>query len=453
MKMEIAKDLATFALELKFEDIPAETSDFIKGLALKTVAGMIVGSHMLAGKKVVRWINDKKQSEEVGLIGCGLKTSLWKAVLAHGIFAHASELEDDRFSAGTAWDITTFPLTFPLAEKLGLSGRELLEISTIGLEVHSRTCLFYPQGYMGLTVIPGAIGPATSAARAIGLNVSETMSAMGLAMSAVPIAYLSFGTDSHYFESALHCLQALLAAEFAKEGLSSNPDIVAYVSNFVGREKVSAKDMVSNLGSEWLVHDIWVKKYPCCFHMHRHIDALLEIMKEENISYDQIETVKAHISPVAVVCNRPEPKTIGDIQFSFQHTLASAMLDGDVNYRHIDVEKAAEPKFKEAAQKVEIILHEDWATRYPMDKPARIEVSVENGQTFSRERASAIGAPEEPLAMEDFKTLFIKFTRGILPEARCSWLAEAIADMENLDIRDMEQIFGVLVYDSQQSLR
>ena len=67
--MDIAKELATFAHDLKIDDIPSETSDFIKGLSLKTVAGMVVGSQMPTGKKVVGWINGKKSSEEVGVIG------------------------------------------------------------------------------------------------------------------------------------------------------------------------------------------------------------------------------------------------------------------------------------------------------------------------------------------------------------------------------------------------
>ncbi|MFC1886704.1 MmgE/PrpD family protein, partial [Thermodesulfobacteriota bacterium] len=398
------------------------------------------------GKNIVNWVNGKKRSEEAGIIGCGIRASLWQSVLANGIFAHASELEDDRFSAGTAWDITTFPLTIPLAERFELTGGELLEISAVGLEVHSRTCLFYPGGYMGLTVIPGAIGPAAAAARALGLDVSQTMAAMGLSMSAPPISYVNFGTDSHYFESALHCLQALLAAEFAGQGLTSNPDIETYMSNIVGHENVKGSEMTADIGGKWLLHDIWVKKYPCCFHMHRHIDSLIEIMKEQNISYDQIENLNVHIAPVAAVCDRPEPKTIGDIQFSFHHALASVMLDGDVNYKHIDVNTAADPKYREAAQKVELILHEDWATRYHMGKPARIEVNLKNGRSFSKERAWAIGAPEEPLQMKDFKALFVKFTRGILPEEKCFRIADAIADMENLNAKDLKCVMEMMVF-------
>ena len=161
MGTDIAKRLAEFTIKTRFSDIPPETIAFTKGLALKTVAGMLVGSSMPVGKKVIQSTAERGHVSEVGVIGSGLKTSLWNAVLNNGIFAHAAELEDDSFLRGTAWDITSFPIYFPLSEKLALSGKALMEICVVGLEVHSRTTLFYPQGYLGLTVIPrgnGAVG-------------------------------------------------------------------------------------------------------------------------------------------------------------------------------------------------------------------------------------------------------------------------------------------------------
>jgi 2-methylcitrate dehydratase PrpD len=293
MGIEIAKQLAEFSVKTKLADIPLKTMEFIKGLALKTVAGMLVGSTMPVGKRVNKAAKERGHLPEVGVMGSGYKTSLWNAVLNNGLFAHGAELEDDSFLRGTAWDITTFPIYFPLSEKLGLSGQELAEVCAVGLEVHSRTTLFYPQGYLGLSVIPGAMGPAAGVARALKLNEAETISAMGLALSGVPVAYVSFGTDAHYYETSLHCLQALVAAELAKEGLVSNPDIVTYMTKLLGQDRVVPEKFVEKLGKEWRVHDIWIKKYPCCFYMHRHLDALLELTQQEKISYDQVDRITA----------------------------------------------------------------------------------------------------------------------------------------------------------------
>jgi 2-methylcitrate dehydratase PrpD len=446
MGIEIAKKLAEFTVKTKFSDIPPQTIEFTKGLALKTVAGMLVGSAMPTGKKVSQSTQERGHLPEVGVIGCGFKTSLWNAVLNNGIFAHAAELEDDSFLRGTAWDITSFPIYFPLSEKLRLSGKQLVEICTVGLEVHSRTTLFFPQGHLGLTVVPGAMGPSAGTARALGLNGEETVAAMGLALSGVPVAYVSFGTDAHYFETALHCLQALIAAELAKNGLVGNPDIVAYMSNFIRKEKVIPEKFIANLGSEWRVHDIWVKKYPCCFHMHRHIDGLLELVREKNISYEQVESIKVHISHLEEICNRPEPKTVGDLQFSFQNALAAIMLDRDVNFSHIAEDKTHDPKFKEARSKVEIIQHSDWLPRYAMETPARVDVRLKDGGEFSRERKYAIGSPQEPLPMEQFKALFIKFTQGVMAEEKIGWAADAITHLEKLSVEDVQELNRVLVF-------
>lgn len=446
MAVEIAKALAEFTATIKLPDIPPATVEFTKGLALKTVAGMLVGSSMQVGRRAIRSTVERGHAEEVGVIGGGIRTSLWNAVLNNGIFAHAAELEDDSFLRGTAWDITSFPIYFPLSEKLGLSGRELLEICVVGLEVHSRTTLFYPQGYLGLTVIPGAMGPSAGVARAFKLSAEQTLAAMGLALSGVPVAYVSFGTDAHYFETALHSLQALIAAELARHGLAGNPDIVGYMSNLIGKEKVVPERVVEDLGRLWRVHDIWVKKYPCCFHMHRHLDGILDIVAAEGISYDQVELVRVHISGLEEICNRPEPKTIGDLQFSFQNSVASILLDGDVNFSHIDEKNIQEPKFREARSKVQIVRHEDWVPKYAMETPARVEVILRDGRKFSKERQFAVGSPQEPISLDRFRSLFVKFVEGILPDPDRSWTVDAIMDLEKLDVSDLKELNRILVY-------
>ena len=82
-------------------------------------------------------LKERPQRAEVKTIGYGVKTSLWNAIFNHAIFAHASELEDDRFGsaesslAGVSWDITVLPVTFTLAVKNKLSGKEFLEASIV----------------------------------------------------------------------------------------------------------------------------------------------------------------------------------------------------------------------------------------------------------------------------------------------------------------------------------
>lgn len=446
MSIEIAKQLAEFTTKTRFEDIPRATLDFTKGLCLKTVAGMVHGASMPAGVRMAKSTRARGHAPEVGVIGWGFKTSMWNAVLDHAFFAHAAELEDDRFGGvGTCWDITVLPITFSFAAKSRLSGKELLELSTIGMEVHARTCLFFPQGYLGWTVVPGAMGPAAAAARALGLSTAQTIEALGLAISGVPVAYSSFGTDSHYFESAMQSFQGLISAELAGQGVTGNPDIVTYMSKLLGEGKIEPEKFVRGLGKEWMLNAIWIKKYPCCFFQHRYIDAFLELIRDEKLTYDQIENVTVHVSQVENICDRPDPQTFDDLQFSFQHSHAAVMLDNDVNFSHITDAKRLDPRFKEARTRVKVVFHPEWVSTYAMGTPARVDVRLKNGRQLSRERSVAIGAPEEPLTMDQFKALFIKFTRGVLPDSKLSWTADAIADLDKLDKRGVQELMEVLM--------
>ncbi|MBI3044488.1 MAG: MmgE/PrpD family protein [Betaproteobacteria bacterium] len=446
MGTEIAQRLAEFTHRTRLEDIPQGTVEFTKGLCLKTVAGMLRGSMMPAGLRASNSARERGHAPEVSVIGSGFRTSLWNAVLNHAFFAHASELEDDRFGGlGTCWDITVLPVTFTFAEKLKLSGRELVELSAIGLEVHARTCLFYPQGYMGMTVIPGAMGPAAAAARALKLGVPETVAALGLSMSSPPIAYASFGTDSHYFESAMQSLQGLIAAELAQQGASGNPDIVTFMTNLIGKDKVKPEKFLENLGSDWFLNAIWIKKYPCCFYMHRYLDAFLDLLATEKLVYEQIEKVRVHISQVERCCDRPDPKTFDDLQFSFHHSHGVAMIDRDVNFSHISDAARDNPRYREARAKVEVVFHPEWASAYAMGTPAQLEVMLGDGRRFSREKNHVIGSPTEPLTMEQFKALFVKFTRDLLPEADLRWTVDALANLERLDRGEVEKLMHILV--------
>ncbi|HUV59688.1 MAG TPA: MmgE/PrpD family protein [Desulfatiglandales bacterium] len=446
MEKEIGAQLVEFAVETKYEDIPEETLEFTKCLTLKTVAGMLAGSTKPSAQKMAGIIKDKKLPEDCGVIGSDFKTSLWEAAFLNGYFAHASELEDDRYVYGVSWDITVIPLLLPLAEKLGLSGKALLEALVVGLEVHTRTCLFSAD-HLGLYNVPGAVGPAIGAAKALGLDVKETAAALGLAMSGVPLSIVNLGTDAHFFESSLMVLQGMMAAEMAKVGLSGNPDIATYLTNYLGKERVVPEEMVEDLGKRWVLQEIQIKKYPCCIAMHRQIDLVIELKKEHNLSLEDVEVIEVHSRRKGDArCDRPEPKDANDLQFSFQHTLTAAMLDGDVSLEHFTPEAVVDPRLSEALSKVEFIPSTSSVGLLGdsmSDEPACVVIKTKDGKTFSRERKYAIGSFQEPLSLAQFRELYHKFTRGILSEKDISKTAELILNLERLD--NLKEAMDILV--------
>lgn len=434
MEKNIGIQLAEFAVNTKYEDMPKETLQFAKCLTLKTVAGMLAGSTAPSARKMAGILKEKKLPREVGVIGSDFKTSLWEAVFLNAYFAHAKELEDDRYvqADGVSWDITVIPLLLALAEKFGLSGKALLEALVVGLEVHARTCMSSTM-HLGLFVLPGAIGPAVGAARALGLGVKETASSIGLSMSGVPISMANFGTDAHYFESALQSLQGIMAAEMAQRGLGGNSDLATYLTSHLGKDKVVPGRLVEDLGKRWVFREIQVKKYPCCLANHRQVDLVIEMRREHNLSFDDVEVIEMHSRRKGDYRNnRPDPKTEGDLQFSFQHNLGTAMLYGDLGVEHYSAEAVLDPKLREARAKVKFVPAPDNAPEDSVDVPACVVIKTKDGRTFSGGRKYAIGSFQEPLTVEQFRGLYHKFASGLLSEKVISKTADLILNLEEL---------------------
>lgn len=411
----IAEELAAFAVDLEFEQIPVSAVEFAKALVLKTFAATLGGSRSPSAARLAELVRGRNLPEQAGAIGFDFRTSTWDAVLVNIFTGHNSELEDVAHSpGGVSWDITVIPLALTLAERMRLSGRELIEAVVAGLEVHYRTCLPFDATPAGMVLPPtAAMGCAAGAAKAMGLSAEETTAAMGIGLSSAPMAEVSMGTDAHFLESALHGLQGLMAAELAQLGLTGNADM----SGFSGLRApgVELEDARADLMQRWYFEEMWIKKYPVCFLIHRQLDALLELCQENSLGYDDIERIEVYTGPGEASCDRPDPETVGDLQFSFQHALGVAALTGGVGLDDVAIAAADDSRFVEARRRVRVTIDEEVPFSVSLSEPTTVVVRTTDGRSFERERMTAKGSPAEPLSREEFSDMYRAFVGDVLP--------------------------------------
>lgn len=444
--MDVLKTLAEFTADLRYADIPNKTLEFTKELLSKQVAAMVAGSTCPATKQFANIVRCQRLPEDVGVIGCGFKTTIWESVVLNGFSAHNSELEDVQHTRGESWDCTVIPLLVPLAQKLRLSGKALLTAITAGMEVHTRINYAFGADEYGYCMpITGGMGPAAGAAKAYGLDAKRTLSAMGFSLSSVNESTANLGTEAHFFESGLGCLQPLIGTELAREGQTSNPDLKFY-QPFVLKNR-SIDKINDGLGKKWLFMDQWIKKYPVYFGMHRHLDALDELMKEHKFTYDQVELMEAHVSSMDLCADNPEPKTDGAIHFSFQHSMGALLLDGEINMANHNLDAAYEPKYKKARSKVKLVVHPEYSKVEYMVDPAEVVVKLKNGKKFSKVRNILKGHPDEPLTAKEFKNLYRRFTRGVLSEAQIDRSMELIWNLEELN--NIDELMNIITFGRQ----
>lgn len=441
-------NLVDFIVNTGYNDIPEETLNFTKQLSMKTIAGMVAGSVQPTGRKMVNYTATRSsEKSEAGVIGCGFQTSLTDAILANATFAHASELEDDMIDSErgvSSWDITTFPVTFTLAERYRLSGKEFLTASAVGLEVLTRLSLSPNKGPKSdIPLQSASMGAAAAAAKAMRLDKEAVSNSLGLASGGGFVFTPLTGTEAHYLDSAFQCTRGFRAAELAKDGFTGELHIDELFTALYGDDAIPADEVVAELGEEWLFRNIGIKKYPCCFFTHKYLDLLNELVAEADAAPADIESIHATTGAVeANLIDIPDPKTAEDAKFSLQHLLGAALVEGDVNYGQVSEESLTEPAYVDARSKVSVSVGSE--TDVPFSEPARITLELTSGDTINGEREHMIGSPQEPLSEEDHLELYRKFTKAALNQETIEATETQIADMENL--QDLQKLSEALVY-------
>ena len=440
--MNAAEKLSAFLVKGRLENVPEETVIFIKQLIFKTVAGMLAGTRSLAGERIINYFRKEKVAEEVSVIGYDFKTSLEKAVLMNGISSHTSELEDNVFP-GAVSDITLFPVIFPLAEKLKLTGKEFLEACIYGFEVMNRIAIFAIAS-KGLDGLPyyGPIGAAAISAKALRLTERQAQSAVGIAIGRAAGTLTNFGTDAHYLQSAFACRDGLDAGLLAKADMTGGPLIEKWLGDLFEGVPLDFSPMTTDLGkAPWFIHKIWVKKYPCCFLTHRQLDILSTLKKEKNFSWSEVASIEAEAGPLdGPLCDRPSPKTVDDAKFSFQHVFAAMMIDGAISIDTFTPEKVTDPQYIESRKKISVKVHKNWP-RVIQSGVAKVSVILKSGKVLSGEMEQPFGGEKLPLSHQQFVDLFNKFTKGILTSENGNKVINIIMNIEKYkDLKELNNI-------------
>jgi 2-methylcitrate dehydratase PrpD len=152
-------------------------------------------------------------------------------------------------------------------------------------------------------------------------------------------------------------------------------------------------------------------------------------MKENGLRYDDVKSISVYASPADRVCDRPQPESEGDLQFSFQHTLGTALRTGDLLLEDFMLAAASDARLVEARGKVKVHIDEN-LSGLVMKEPSRIEVELANGRVIPAERKYPIGSLHEPLTVDGLRSVCKKFTRGVVADKKMDEIADAVLGIE-----------------------
>jgi 2-methylcitrate dehydratase PrpD len=427
--------LARFAATLQYEDIPAPTREYCKNLLLDTLACAVAGHQGEETHQVAALAAALAQSTESSVIG-GDRLSLAGATLLNGYLVTAVTMCDIHRSTLTHVTPEVMPPALAIAERDGLSGRELLVALAAGLETTTRVGLgldypaFRQRGWHG----PGVIGPFGAAA-AVGrlLHFSEdTMAkAFGLAGSQAAGTFAAWGTPTVKFHQCRGAVSGLMAALLAQQDfLATREFLTAKDGGLYNTYSNGGKpaDATADLGKRWELEQIALRLWPSASTIQGLITAMFDLVEKHEISPEAVSKLRVGLSKTAFDLHGgfDRYKAKFDALLSTHYVAAIILHDRELTLAQFEPGRYNDPRVKQfAASQVEV--HADPALT---GVQATLEAHRKDGTVIKLRCDHPRGGAENPLTRAQIEAKFRTYAKGRLPDAN---IDEAIAAVGRLE--------------------
>jgi 2-methylcitrate dehydratase PrpD len=408
-----SQQLATFAAQLRFEDIPAPVMRRAEDLFLDWFGSALAGK---TGRPVqviesfARQMGPQDGPSEV-LISRRRSTPLF-AAMVNAASSHFAEQDDVHNGSVFHPAAVVFPAALAVAQSIGASGRELLTASVAGYEVGIRVGEFLGRSHYKIFHTTGTAGTLAAAA-AVGhllrLNPEQMLHAFGSAgtQAAGLWEFLRDAADSKQLHTAHAAAGGLTAAYLAHEGFTGARRILEGAQGMaagMSRDADPAK-LTDRLGERWALAETSFKFHASCRHTHPAADALQQVMNAHALRPGDVASVTARVHQGAIDVLGPvvDPQTVHQAKFSMGTVLGLIGEFGSAGLNEF------ERAYKDAGiaafrDKVEMVLDEEVDQAYPARWIGKVTVRTHDGRSFEGRVDEPKGDPGNTLSREELES-------------------------------------------------
>jgi len=292
--------------------------------------------------------------------GCGTAED---AAFVNAIQIHVLDYDDSSLSLRGHPSSTMMATAVAIGQEMGASGQETLRAYAVGLEVATRVAQWLtPQHYLKgwhTTVTAGIFGCTAIAGRLLGLSQQAMQCAFGLAASQAGGLTRNFGSMAKAFHTGHAARCAIVSAKLAAAGMTADPTIFdgpkGFLSLYSGAPDALDLSLLDTLGKKWELLDpgIYVKKWACCYAVHRPVAGLLELQAREKFTADEVTGVAVGFLPGAAhPLNHFDPQNGLEAKFSIEYCVAAALIHGSINLEVFEDDFVRQPDLQALQKKV-----------------------------------------------------------------------------------------------------
>jgi 2-methylcitrate dehydratase PrpD len=409
--------LATFAAQLRFEDIPAHvvrrTEDLLVDWFGSAVAGH--GSRPVeALTRVVMKMGPSSGPSEV-MVNRAL-TSPYIAAMSNAAASHVAEQDDVHNGSVFHPATVVFSPALAMAQALGASGRQLLTAAVAGYEVGIRVGEFLGRSHYKVfhtTGTAGTLAAAAAVGNLLGLNAQQMQHALGSAgtQSAGLWEFLRTGADSKQLHTAHAAGAGLMSALLAQEGFTGAAQILEGAQGMAAGMSSDADErkLTDGLGTRWATAETSFKYHASCRHTHPAADALLQVIQQNALHPNDIVRVVTHVHQGAIDVLGPvvNPVTVHQSKFSMGTVLALAARFGYAGLTEFDGH-FSEADTRAFCDRVEMALDAEVDGAYPQRWIGKVTVHTRDGRVLKGRVDEPKGDPGNTLSRDEISAKAIR---------------------------------------------
>ena len=458
----IAETLATFAHDLRYEDIPEAVRERAKHLMLDATGIALASTRWDFAHKSLTAVQGLAGPVSEGgctVLGMPARLPLRDAVMMNGILVHGLDFDDTHVPGVIHATASTFPTALGLGEHLGCDGGAVLTAYVVGIETGARLGAvargafhqvgFHPTGLLG------AFACTLLAGRLFGATPGQLAMAQGIALStgAGSLEFLEDGAWTKRLHPGWAGVAGITGAALARQGFQGptkpyDGRFGLFPSHLGPLEEGCDYSLATaGLGEVWELDQVAVKPFPACHFAHGCADAAIALAREHDLQPDDIESITALVPAevIKTICepveNKLRPVSDYDAKFSLPFIVAAGLARRRFGLAELEPEALQDAAILDLAAKVEYRADPD--SPFPRAYSGEVMVRTRDGRELRHREQVNRGAAERPLSNGEIIDKFMDNATLAVSIDATERIAEVLLTLDTFeDLREVAWVLG-----------
>ncbi len=371
---------------------------------LDTIACAIAGRGDDAPRQAADYMRGASGAGQATVWATGETMHPEGAAFVNGVAAHVLDYDDVMTPMRGHISVAMAPALCALAQSNDATGEQFSTAYLAGFELMAKFARVmalphYSRGWHSTSAL-GVLGATLACSVLLGLSETQTSHALGLAVAQAAGSRQNFGAMAKSFQAGQCNAAAVRAVLMARAGFTASPDAIdgkfGYLALYASGEDMSpALATLGTLPLEIDAMGIDIKKYPCCYAIHRALDGLLALRKAHALTPANVTKIAITNSAGGLDALLPRPPMNGlQAKFNMAYCMAAALTDGAIRLASFDDAQVMRPEIRALLPKVS--LQEAPGAILPRWSHVRIELA--DGHVLELRVNTARGDAGDPLS-------------------------------------------------------